>query len=80
MLFPNSRHPPPLPPSLTNPCLAKGLSSERMVGLTALWLQGGPAWHVDGTGLRAGAQEWVPRTVSLQPDRDLWGPYGRLPP
>lgn len=78
---PASAPPPPQPYCLSQaPHLATGQRPEGMVGLTALWLQGGPAWHVDSTGLRAGAQERVSRPMSLQPDRHLWGPYGCLPP
>lgn len=39
------------PISLEFRLLVMGHSPEGLVGLTALWPQGGPAWHVDSTGL-----------------------------
>lgn len=80
MLLPSFSPTPTVCHSPPPPRLARGQRPKGIVGLTALWLQGGPARHVDSTGLRAGAQERVSRPMSLQPDGHLWGPYGCLPP
>lgn len=55
--------PPPTPSHTSLPAMEHILDGR--VDLTLLWIQGRPAWYVDGKGLRAGTQEWIPCTVSL---------------